>query len=351
MKKILLIEDDAAVRGNTAEILELANYQVVAAENGKKGLQAVKEAKPDLVICDVMMPELDGYGVLHILSKDPETAGIPFIFLSAKAEKEEIRKGMDLGADDYLTKPFEETELLNAVEARLKKSEGLRREFSRDLEGLTRFLDEARGFRELEKLSKQYPIAVYKKKETIYQEGDAPHYLFFLNRGKVKTVKLHDEGKEYVTGLYQKGDFFGYAPLLENASYSDSATAFEECEVCKIPKEDFLSLVYRNRDVAAKFIKMLSGDVAERERQLLSFAYDSVRKRVAEVLVKLSEGLFRGEGKSARLSIHREDLAAMAGTASETVIRALSEFKQDGYIKVEGRDILVVDPEGLRQVQ
>ncbi|MCC6273966.1 MAG: response regulator [Deltaproteobacteria bacterium] len=351
MKKILLIEDDAAVRGNTAEILELANYKVVAAENGKRGLQLIKEAKPDLVVCDVMMPELDGYGVLHILSKDPETAGIPFIFLSAKAEKGEIRKGMNLGADDYLTKPFEETELLNAVEARLKKREGLRREFSRDLEGLTRFLDEARGFRELENLSKQFPVAVYKKKETIYQEGDAPRYLFFLNRGKVKTLKLHDEGKEYVTGLYQKGDFFGYGPLLENANYSDSASAFEECEICKIPKEDFLSLVYRNRDVAAKFIKMLSGDVAERERQLLSFAYDSVRKRVAEVLVKLAEGLFRGGGKAARLSIHREDLAAMAGTASETVIRALSDFKQDGYIQIEGRDILVVDPEGLREVR
>ena len=351
MKKILLIEDDPLVRANTAEILELANYQVRSAENGKKGLQLAKEFHPDLIICDVMMPELDGYGVLHILAKDPDTAGIPFIFLSAKSDKSEIRKGMDLGADDYLTKPYEDTELLNAVEARMKKADRLRKDFSRDLEGLNQFLDEARGFRELDRLSKEYSLVPYRRKETIFQEGDTPHFLFFVNRGKVKTFKSHDEGKEYVTGLYQKGDFFGYGPLLEGTSYSESAAAFEDCEICKIPKEDFLSLVYQNRDVAAKFIKMLSGDVCERERQLLSFAYDSVRKRVAAALVDLAGRFFKSEGKPARLSIHRDDLAAMAGTASETVIRSLSEFKHDGLIRVEGRDIIVVNPEGLKLVQ
>lgn len=351
MKKILLIEDDDLVRANTAEILGLANYQVRSAENGKKGLQVAKEFSPDLIICDVMMPELDGYGVLHILAKDPDTAGIPFIFLSAKSDKSEIRKGMELGADDYLTKPYEDTELLNAVEARMKKSDRLRKEFSHDLDGLNQFLDEARGYRELERISKEYPVVPYRRKETIFQEGDTPYYLFFVQRGKVKTYKSHDEGKEYVTGLYQKGDFFGYGPLLEGVPYSESAMAFEDCEICKVPKEDFLSLIYRNRDVAAKFIKMLSGDVSERECQLLSFAYDSVRKRVATALVELADRFFKTEGKPARLSIHRDDLAAMAGTASETVIRSLSEFKQDGLIRVEGRDIIVVNPEGLKLVQ
>src|SRR5690606_29458379 len=108
MKKILLIEDDPALRENTAELLELSNYMVVTAPNGKKGIEAAKRELPDIIICDIMMPEIDGYGVLQAVASDDATVNIPFIFLSAKTEHKEIRKGMDMGADDYLTKPFEE---------------------------------------------------------------------------------------------------------------------------------------------------------------------------------------------------------------------------------------------------
>src|SRR5690606_34936944 len=103
MKKILLIEDNQNVRETTADILTLAGYEVITAESGKAGVQEALSALPDLIICDIMMPGLDGYGVLHILSKRAETAGIPFIFLTAKSEKADVRKGMNLGADDYLT--------------------------------------------------------------------------------------------------------------------------------------------------------------------------------------------------------------------------------------------------------
>src|SRR6478735_4631682 len=122
MKKILLIEDNNEIRENTAEILALANYHVITAQNGKVGVELAQHENPDLIICDIMMPELDGFGVIHILSKKAETALIPFIFLTAKTEKSDIRKGMNLGADDYLTKPFDDTELLNAIETRLRKS-------------------------------------------------------------------------------------------------------------------------------------------------------------------------------------------------------------------------------------
>ena len=130
MKKILLIEDNLEMRENTAEILELANYEVVTAENGKVGVEKAKAELPDLIICDIMMPELDGYGVLYYLGKDPKTAAIPFIFLTAKAELSEMRKGMNLGADDYLTKPYEEMELLNAIESRIKKSDAVKKEYN-----------------------------------------------------------------------------------------------------------------------------------------------------------------------------------------------------------------------------
>jgi CheY-like chemotaxis protein len=112
MKKILLIEDNLEMRENTAEILELAGYAVFTAPDGKEGVKTALKELPDLIVCDIMMPELDGYGVLHMLSKNEAAAAIPFIFLTAKAEKEDYRKGMSLGADDYLTKPFDDTELL-----------------------------------------------------------------------------------------------------------------------------------------------------------------------------------------------------------------------------------------------
>src|SRR5690606_17586885 len=122
MKKILLIEDDTALRENTAELLELSGYEVFTAPNGKIGIEKVKSGNPDIIICDIMMPEIDGYGVLKAVSSEESSKNIPFIFLSAKTEHKEIRKGMDMGADDYLTKPFNEVELLSAVESRLAKA-------------------------------------------------------------------------------------------------------------------------------------------------------------------------------------------------------------------------------------
>src|SRR5690554_7354904 len=122
MKTILLIEDDLALRENTAELLELSDYNVITAPNGRIGIEKATEFLPDIIICDIMMPEVDGYGVLQALSADKSTKHIPFIFLSAKTEHKEVRRGMDMGADDYLTKPFDEDELLSAIQSRLAKA-------------------------------------------------------------------------------------------------------------------------------------------------------------------------------------------------------------------------------------
>src|SRR4051812_1618378 len=210
MKKILLIEDNKEMRENTAEILELAHYKVVSAKNGKEGVELAAKESPDLIICDIMMPVLDGYGVLHLVSKNPATAGIPFIFMTAKAERSDFRKGMEMGADDYVTKPFDDIELLNAVESRLKKSEAMRKEFSKNTEGLNDFITSAKGMEDLKKLSDKREVKLYKKKENIYSEQGYPKGIYFVNKGKVKTFKRHQEGKEFITGLYKEGDFFGY---------------------------------------------------------------------------------------------------------------------------------------------
>ena len=123
MKKILIIEDEPEMRRNITALLRFLEYAPIEAENGRKGVELARREKPDLVLCDVMMPELDGHGVLQALQQDPEVALIPFIFLTAKGEKEDLRSGMNLGADDYLTKPVANADLVRAIEARLRRSQ------------------------------------------------------------------------------------------------------------------------------------------------------------------------------------------------------------------------------------
>ena len=121
MKKILLVEDDASLRENIEELLDLNGFRVFTAPNGKVAIEVAQKEHPDLVLCDIMMPEMDGYEVLEELSSFEATRNIPFIFVSAKTERHDVRKGMDMGADDYLTKPFEEEELINTINARLER--------------------------------------------------------------------------------------------------------------------------------------------------------------------------------------------------------------------------------------
>lgn len=348
--KILLIEDNLEMRENTAEILELSGYNVETAENGKEGVEKAKSILPDLIICDIMMPELDGYGVLYRLNKDPETASIPFIFLSAKAEKTDVRKGMNMGADDYLTKPFEESDLINAIQSRLKKNEIVKKDFSKDEAGINSFLNEISGLDELKKIAENKKRKTFRKKDTIFYEGDSAQYLFFIAKGKVKTVRTNADGKEFTSELYNQGDFLGYTTLLENCIYKDTATVLEDTEVLLIPKDDFLTLIYSNRDVAVKFIKMLTNSIQEKEEQMLNLAYNSVRKRVAEALVTLNNKYNTKNEEHFTINITREDLASIVGTATETVIRTLSEFKDDKFIDIQGRTITLLNLDKLKKM-
>jgi DNA-binding NarL/FixJ family response regulator len=133
MKKILVIEDEPEMRRNIAALLRFNDYQPIAAENGVDGVEAAHREKPDLILCDVMMPKMDGYGVLQALQKDAVLARIPFVFLTAKGEKDDLRDGMNLGADDYLTKPVASADLIQAIETRLRRSDQQgKREFTPD---------------------------------------------------------------------------------------------------------------------------------------------------------------------------------------------------------------------------
>lgn len=345
MKKILVIEDNNEVRENLEEILELSGYQVISAEDGKAGVELALTERPDLILCDVMMPRLDGFGVLNILSKKSQTADVPFIFLTAKAEKSDFRRGMNLGADDYITKPFYKDELLAVLETRLKKAEQLRKKFDKTEQGLSAFINEARGYEELKKLSEERKTKAFKKREILFEEGDYPRYLYFVKNGKVKVFKTNEDGKEYIINISKEGDFVGYIDLIKDSKYSESAAALEDTEVSLIPKDDFSQLLHANRDVASQLIKMLASNVTEKEEQLLSLAYHSVRKRVADAILLLSE-----KEENTEINILRDDLARIVGTAKESVIRMLTEFKEDGYIEIVDGAIKILNEDKLRNL-
>lgn len=346
MKKILLIEDNPEVRENTSEILSLANFEVLTAPNGKAGVDLAQKESPDLIICDIMMPELDGYGVLHILSKKAETARIPFIFLTAKTEKTDIRKGMALGADDYLTKPFDDTDLLNAIEARLRKSALQQKTYPATAEGFESFIQDAQHALNLKDLAKDKKVKLFKKKTDIFLEGDSPNSVYFLKSGNVKTYKTNADGKEFITNLYKANDFFGFEAILENVPHNDSAIALEDSEIVVLPRHDFLLLVQGQRDVSATFISLLCKKVAEKEAQLLNLAYNSVRQRTAEALLKI----YNLKNDKDFLTIPRDDLAKLVGTASESVIRVLSDFKDEGLIEIAGGKVKILSSNKLEQV-
>jgi CRP/FNR family cyclic AMP-dependent transcriptional regulator len=350
MKKILLIEDNDDIRENTAEILELSNYKVIVAENGKIGVEKAIEHTPDLIICDIMMPGLDGYGVLHAVHKNEAIKNTPFIFLTAKTERSDFRKGMELGADDYITKPFEGIELLNAVESRLKKIELLKKELAPGLEGLQNLMEASIGNNTLKNLTEDRNINIYRKKQIIYSQGNYPNRLYYVLKGKVKAFKIHDDGKELVTELYSTGDFLGYIALLEETVYKDTAEALEETELAIIPKEEFEELLNKNPEVTKKFIQLLAKNITDKEDHLLGLAYNSLRKKVAEALIMLQKKYNSAQNEVFTIDISRENLASIAGTATESVIRTLSDFRNEKLIEINSGNIKIVNYKKLENL-
>jgi DNA-binding response OmpR family regulator len=347
MKTILIIEDNEDIRENVAEILMLSNYKVFMARNGKEGIEAAQKYHPDLIICDIMMPGVDGYGVLHVLHKDPETQNIPFIFLTSKSERSDFRSAMEMGADDYITKPFAGNELLNAIESRFRKVDIMTRNLPPNLQGLSELMSTLDDTKTLEDLKNESNSNTYKKKQIIYKEGTHPHYLYYLLKGKVKTFKTHEDGKDLVMDLYNEGDFFGYVSLLEGTSYKENAESMEETELVLIPRKDFETLINSNPATAQKFIGLLAKNLAEKEKQLLGIAYNTLRKKVAEALISLQKKYHNNKKEPYQIDISRDDLATIAGTATESLIRTLSDFKSEHLIDIVSGKVILTDEKKL----
>ncbi|MBO0323699.1 response regulator [Muricauda sp. CAU 1633] len=347
MKKILLVEDDTSLRENIKEMLELSGFLVFSTPNGKMALDIAEKETPNIVLCDIMMPEMDGYEVLAQFSSCESTKHIPFIFVSAKTERNDVRKGMDLGADDYLTKPFEEEELLNAIHTRLEKAKQLESIFlqrkEQDKQHDIRSLNELKNF-----FDDHGQLFSFKKDETIYTIGDHSNMVYLILKGVVKCCGLDEEGKELITSVYSEDDFLGFTSLTENFPYREYAIAIEEVELAGISKTHVKSILEENQSVSLELLNVMAEDLVHIKKQLLQMAYSSVRKKTAQTLLLYSQAM--NKGKNTPLKIARSDLAGVAGIATESLIRTLSDFKNEGLIAIENRDIRVLDSEALKQV-
>jgi CRP-like cAMP-binding protein len=260
-----------------------------------------------------------------------------------------MRKGMEMGADDYLTKPFQEVELLRAIDARLKKSTPMSP--PADAISDVSAVHEALAFLDLPTWDGEKKTQTQAKKQVIYAEGDHPIRLYYLAKGKVKTYHTNKDGKYFITSFIQEGEFFGFVDILENQAYRESAEALEESHICSVSAADFLQRIKENIHLEVFFRKALTRYLLKNEKLMVEMAYQSLRMRVAMVLVELAETYGKNHMDPLVIKLSREDLASRVGTATESVIRTLSDFKKEGYLEVKGGEMTLKNIEGLAKLK
>ena len=324
MKKILLIEDHQEIRENTSEILQLAGFEVYAGENGKIGIEMARMNPPDVVVCDIMMPVLDGYGVLHLFRRDDSLSHIPFIFLTAKAERADQRKAMELGADDYLTKPFTEQELLAAIDARLMKS-GTGHQRSASPRPLKDAQDLVNNF--FKKIVKEAGAEVvrFPKRHLLFAEGQFPQSVFWLEKGVVKHYRNTPFGKSLITRVDFGKNLIGLSEAILPHSYKNYAEASSPLGVYAIPKDLAIKALSENAPLLMAALQLQSEESNRLADRMVHLAYTPMRERVIMEVDDLKSRLLENGYSDADRIFSREEMAQIAGTATESLIRVLNE--------------------------
>lgn len=339
---ILLIEDQQSVRENIAELLELAGHRVLQAENGIEGIRLAKAHLPDLVLCDIMMPELDGYGVAEVLGRQPETSGIPLIFLTAKADAADFRRGLAKGAVDYISKPFQSHELLETIEMRLKREHPTRRAEA----GRAAWDNWVLGLQSDHPATLQgTPLHVLKmdKGSNLYAEGDSSRFIWFIKSGFIKQERMDSKGKKLCLRTLGPGSFSGWTGEFEHGIHTEDAACITPTEVIRIAQSDVHEAFIERPELALELHRRAHEMAKEFESAALSLAYGSARENTARALLRFA--VPSSDGLVIRLS--REDLANSVGMASESIIRTLASFKQDGLTDTIGRTVVLLNPDGL----
>lgn len=347
MATVLIIEDDTCLRENTAEILEIAGYTVLTANNGREGIKIALSKSVDLILCDIVMPGVDGYSVLKELSSVPEIQKIPFIFLTGKSDIKEIRAGMNLGADDYIVKPFEEDELLETIATRLSKFALM---YEEKVNKSQKKIVEISNIQELKNYFIEHGERVsILKNEAIYTENQLARFVYFIKKGLIKTFNIDEYGKELITGIYRGDGFFGLYSFNELISYPERAFAIESSRLFRLPT-NFLQNVFKfNPQLTIEWVEDLSEDVIELKNHLLQTAYSSVLRKTVNTILDFSEKMHFDKEELSKMS--RGDLASVAGISKESFIRCLSNLKNEGLINVQGRNIEILNLNGLKKIK
>lgn len=344
MTKILVIEDNHDVRENLEEILELSGYEVAGAKDGKEGVQMAGSWEPDLIVCDIMLPVIDGYGVLQILSKKPALKHIPFIFLTAKTELTDIRKGMNLGADDYITKPFNKDELLTVIELRLTKS----RESTPVTQTERRLKNLNRAQSLLQDIFANAEEKEYPPDFELYSINEHPKNAFLLSEGLIKETLVHDIGRDVILRLLSGGSYPGVWEAYQNVHYTTNCITLNTCKVKFLPLNEFMDAIQSEPFSVQAIQDMLRKQKVKTEGKVLGSAYNSVRQKVAHALEEcLSNGLGTKENP---IFLSRADLASICGIAKETLTRTLSDFKSENLIEIKSGDVVVVSEADIRKL-
>lgn len=343
MKRILIIENNVNLLSSYKEILKKAGFKVISALYGDTGINDAITKMPDLILCNTLVPYVDGFGVLAVLSKNPATAHVPFIFVSPTSKLANLRKGMDMGADDFIMHPFRDNQLIKAVEARFNKSK-LRVHTTEILvDSPDNTLLSEKGIEQLQETILQSNLRRIKKKQTLYYEGDYSQGIYFLKEGCIKTFKINSDGRELITNIYNSNSFIGLDYLMIDGPLCENAEAIECCSIYFITKKSILDLLKTDIELNHYIIKWLSNDLAHKKGRLVELAYESVRKRLSKVIIQLNKDSFPIN----KVEISRDELAGLAGVASETVSRILTDFKQLGLIERNGNFINITNHEGL----
>ena len=339
---ILIIDDEEIIRNNISKTLELAGYRTITVSNGREAVAIIHSQIPGLILCGDSISEMNGYLILHLLKRNPATQNIPFLFLTAKIELQLFRKGMGMGADDYLVKPCDDVELLNTVELRLKKNTPANEPAEMEIEGIVQHFN---GEQLTNHFLNGYDTHIFTKRQELYHEGKRPQKIFYLLSGKVKTIKTHPDGKEYITNVYTNGDFLGYIAVIENINYDDTAIVLENSEIVQIPRQDFIDILNQDATIATKFIQLAGNNAREKEERLINLAYSSLRKRIAVALLQLNKKFNPSNISGIPLNITRENFARYVGTATESVIRTMIDFRDEKLIDIDpaGR-ISIINP-------
>jgi CheY-like chemotaxis protein/CRP-like cAMP-binding protein len=309
MANILVIEDDELVRESILAVLESKGFQALSAENGLLGVQLAESHLPDLILCDILMPGLDGYEVLSALSSNPDTQCIPFIFLTAKIEKANRRKAMKMGADDYLTKPFTSEELLEAIAGRFKRQ---------------LLLKASRTSKRKSGLELERSTFYFATNQDIPLQQDS---FWQVRHGLVKLGALLTEGEEIVIG-------WAIAPMIFGTSTMLPVVHFEAKAIGKVELVQYSAQEVTN---SPQLVKALLPRIHQSDALLAVCGQRRADDRLKGLLLLLKKELGEPTAEGTRLKVRftHQELASTIGTARATVTLLLNEFKQNGWIAVE----------------